>query len=220
MECLGREILKELWGGWFVDWMYLPTLGVARGVLLCWDRRAVVKEEEEGIPWCVGGNFNVVRSLEEKLGATPLVASIQAFSSLIDDLALVDLPLQGGAYTWSGGGVMSCLDKFLVKGEWEEHFSQMTQIRLSCPVSDHWPVLLDSRGIRSRPVPFRFENMWLQSKGFKERVKGWCVNYSVSGLPSCRLAQKLKLLKTDLKMWNREVFGRLEVQKVNVLAVL
>lgn len=115
---------------------------------------------------------------------------------------------------------MSRLDRFLVTGDWEEHFSNVTQTRLHCPVSDHWPVLLDSGGIRSGPTPFRFENMWLLSEGFLERVKGWWDSYVISDLPSSCLAQKLKLLKSDLKRWNREVFGCLEVQKANVFAVL
>lgn len=76
-----------------------------------------------GVPWCVSGDFNVVRSVEEKMGANSVVASMRVFFSFIDDLELVDLPLQGGGYTWSGGGTMSRLDRFLVTWEWEEHFS-------------------------------------------------------------------------------------------------
>ncbi|KAI8023233.1 hypothetical protein LOK49_LG03G01116, partial [Camellia lanceoleosa] len=193
MESLGVEMVRELWGGRFVDWTFLPAQGVAGGVLL-------------------GG--------EGEEGATSVTASMRMFSSFIDDVELVDLPMQGGAFTWSGGGVLSRLDRFLVTGDWEEHFSHVTQTRLHRPVSDHWPVLLDSGGIRSGPTPFRFENMWLSSDGFLEQVKGWWDCYVLSGLPSFCLAQKLKLLKSDLKRWNREVFGRLEVQKADVLAVL
>lgn len=42
----------------------------------------------------------------------------------------------------------------------------------------------------------------------------------VIGSPSCRLAQKLKLLKKDLRGWNMEVFGRLESQKATVVSLL
>lgn len=47
MDCIDGEVVRELWGGHFVDWNHLPAIGVARGVLVCWDRRLVVKEEEE-----------------------------------------------------------------------------------------------------------------------------------------------------------------------------
>ncbi|XP_028076024.1 uncharacterized protein LOC114278181 [Camellia sinensis] len=62
--------------------------------------------------------------------------------------------------------------------------------------------------------------MWLQSEGFVEMVQGWWVTYKVAGLPSSRLAKKLKLLKLDLKSWNREVFGQLGGQKARVLEAL
>lgn len=51
----GGELVRELWGGQDVDWTYLLALGVARGVLLCWDKRAVEMEEEE-----LGGFFCIL----------------------------------------------------------------------------------------------------------------------------------------------------------------
>ncbi|XP_028087092.1 uncharacterized protein LOC114287836 [Camellia sinensis] len=62
--------------------------------------------------------------------------------------------------------------------------------------------------------------MWLLSDDFGERVRGWWDSYTVLGNLSCRLVQKLKLLKIDLRQWNREVFGKLQTQKVLILTVL
>ncbi|KAL7179908.1 hypothetical protein ACSBR1_043165 [Camellia fascicularis] len=135
-------------------------------------------------------------------------------------MRLINIPFQGGTFTWSNGQSLSRIDRFLLLGDWEEHFAYMIQTRLLRPVSDHWPLLLDSRGTRRGLTPFRFENMWLQFDGFLEVVRGWWTSYVVTGSPSCRLAQKLKLLKGDLKRWNKEVFGRLEVQKAEVMALL
>lgn len=44
--------------------------------------------------------------------------------------------------------------------------------------------------------------------------------YAVTSSPSYMLAQKLKLLKEDLKSWNREVFGHLEGQREAVVSLL
>ncbi|CAL5401981.1 unnamed protein product [Camellia sinensis] len=145
---------------------------------------------------------------------------MRAFCSFIDDLQLVDLPIQGDSITWSNGRSLSRIDRFLVTMGWEEHFSEVVQLRLPRPVSDHWPILLDSGGIRHGPTLFRFENMWLQHEGFLDLVRGWWNSYEVRGSPSCVLAKKLKLLKATLKNWNKEVFGRLEGQKVAVLSLL
>lgn len=137
----------------------------------------------------------MVRCSEEKLGLRPAVGAMRDFSLLIDDLELIDFPMQGGSFTWSGGRVFSRIDRFLISGDWEEHFSRVVQLRLERPVSDHWPVLLDSGWIRSGPVPFRFENMWAQSVSFVDIVRSWWEGYDVLGDPSYRLAQKLKLLR-------------------------
>ena len=54
--------------------------------------------------------------------------------------------------------------------------------------------------------------MWLKDEGFVDRVRSWWDSYQVHGAPSFILANKLKLLKNDLKRWNVDVFGHVEVQ--------
>ncbi|RVW97150.1 hypothetical protein CK203_030078 [Vitis vinifera] len=96
------------------------------------------------------------------------------------------LTLFGGPFTWSGGvnnQTMSRLDRFLVNEGWDCRFSHSRQSILPRPVSDHFPILLEGGGLRNGPSPFRFENMWL------------------------------KVVKTMLKEWNRDVFGRVEYRK-------
>ena len=61
-------------------------------------------------------------------------------------------------------------------------------------------------------MPFRFENMWLKDEGFVDKVQSWWDSYQVHGAPSFILANKLKLLKNDLKRWNVEMFGHVEVR--------
>ena len=54
-----------------------------------------------------------------------------------------------------------------------------------------------------------------------ELVQGWWwESYRVIGSPIYMLAQKLKLLKLDLKRWNTEVFGLLKSQKEVTLAII
>ena len=100
---------------------------------------------------------------------------MRRFSDILNDLELRDLPLQGGPYTWRGalnGRSMSCLDRFLVTADWESHCNKVIQRCLPRSVSDHFPILLDSDGVRTGPSPFRFELMWLKYEGFKEILKG------------------------------------------------
>ena len=66
---------------------------------------------------------------------------------------------------------MSRLDRFLVTANWESHCNKVIQRRLPRPVFDHFPILLDSDGVRTGLAPFRFELMWLKYEGFKDILK-------------------------------------------------
>ena len=83
--------------------------------------------------------------------------------------------------------------------DWESRFSGVVQSTLSIPVSDHYPILLDVGGVRSGPLPFRFENMWLKEEGFKDLLKDWWQGLNFKGSSSFILAAKLKALKGILK---------------------
>ena len=49
------------------------------------------------IPWCCLGDFNIVRFPSERRGETCLTLAKEKFSEFIEDLNLVDFPLEGGA---------------------------------------------------------------------------------------------------------------------------
>ena len=85
------------------------------------------------------------------------------------------------------------------------------------PVSDNFSMLLDAGGINRGLASFRFEIMWLKVVGFKELLKNWWHSLSFNGTCSFILASKLKALKALLKSWNRNIFGRVEVNKRRVL---
>ncbi|WJZ84046.1 hypothetical protein VitviT2T_003674 [Vitis vinifera] len=55
--------------------------------------------------------------------------------------------------------------------------------------------------------------MWLKVEGFKELVCSWWQGIEVRGSGSYKLATKMKEVKQKLKVWNREVFGKLETNK-------
>ena len=101
---------------------------------------------------------------------------MENFSEFIEVLSLIDFPLERGSYKWSSGSdqpSMSRIDRALVSYDWEDHYPDVTQRVLPRPILDHFPILVETRGILRGKSPFRFENMWLKSDGFKDRVHSW-----------------------------------------------
>ena len=50
---------------------------------------------------------------------------MEMFSEFIEELSLIDLPLEGRSYTWSSGlnqPSMSRTNRALVSHDWEDHF--------------------------------------------------------------------------------------------------
>ena len=80
-------------------------------------------------------------------------------------------------------------------------------------MSDHFPILLDRGGLRRGSSLFRFENTWLKVEGFKDILKSWWEGDNFSGPSSFILAKKLKVLKSKLKEWNKNTFGKVEYRK-------
>ena len=139
-----------------------------------------------------------------------ITATMHAFSDFIVDLGLMDIPLEGGLFTWSNNrevAAKSIIDRFLFSSDWAGHFGLVNLRRLLQLLSNHFPILLDCGCIIGGKRPFRFENMWFKVDGFVDRIKGWWDSYLVPGSPSHIMASKLKALKLDLKQWNSSEFG-------------
>ena len=102
------------------------------------------------------------------------------------------------------------LDKFLFTADWEDMFPTVYQQRMSRLLSDHFLIVLEGGSFHRAKRLFRFENMWHKDDGFVGKVRSWWGSYHLHDAPSFVLANKLKILKNDLKNWTVEVFGNEE----------
>ncbi|RVX07360.1 Transposon TX1 uncharacterized 149 kDa protein [Vitis vinifera] len=201
---MSEGIVRSLGSGRFLDWRALNAEGAAGGILICWDKRVLeILDWEEGMWEELGAirglwddpgvSVGILTSLlfqHERSSQRRISSAMRRFAKSVDDLELVDLPLQGGEFTWSGGlnnQAWARLDRFLVSPSWLDQFSGVTQGRLSRPTSDHFPIVT------------------------------WWQGIEVRGSASYRLAVKMKEIKKKLNMWNKEVFGRLETNKASAL---
>uniref|UniRef100_A0A2N9EI09 Reverse transcriptase domain-containing protein n=1 Tax=Fagus sylvatica TaxID=28930 RepID=A0A2N9EI09_FAGSY len=166
-------------------WMYTGVYGpnADRERSLMWDELAGIRSWW-GLPWCVGGDFNVVRFPSKRMGSVGFSPGMYEFSDFISDNGLIDIPLSGGNFTWLNNREMvsmSRIDRFLYIADWEEGFITIYQKRLVRLTSDHFPIMLECGSIPRGRQPFRFENMRLKADGFLEWVRNWWGSYQFSG---------------------------------------
>lgn len=95
------------------------------------------------------------------------------------------------------------------------HWDSMACYTLPRSQSDHHPLLLClNKGLDHYPSSFKFFNMWLEHKDCRKVVEEvW--NRPVLDIrygPMQVLFKKLIALKTELKSWNKEIFGNVQVK--------
>eukprot|EP00253_Pinus_taeda_P029932 PITA_29932 len=81
--------------------------------------------------------------------------------------------------------------------------------------SDHWPIALhwNRRGTNVKR-PFRFEAFWLSHPEFNEFIQTtWQQCNPTAPTKMARFQMKLKMLKGEIKQWNKNTFGNILKEK-------
>ena len=131
-------------------------------------------------PFCIIGDFNSVRTPEERLNCSKCGIDSREFNDLIKDHNLLDIKMINASYTWFGSeGRKSRLDRALLNGVWFQ--TAIWEIKALCRKhSDHKPILLYSGNNFKAPRPFKLFNYHLKEAlldKIKKLVKGkvnWC----------------------------------------------
>lgn len=99
--------------------------------------------------WIIGGDFNLIRSLEEKRGGIRKTDNyMEKFNDIIEELRLVDIHTINGIFTWNNrrGGrnqIASRLYRFLVSERIMNKDVFVEAKILPSLGSDHWPIRLE-----------------------------------------------------------------------------
>ncbi|XP_057719883.1 uncharacterized protein LOC130934317 [Arachis stenosperma] len=157
------------------------------------------------VPCCFMGDFNEVINIEERKGSTSLTASAEEFKDWVQDMHLLDLPLNDRKFTWFRGQSCSRIDRVLVSLEWVEEFPEIRLRGGPRGLSDHCPMIVEDSRFRDGPRPFRSLDSWFTHEGFLRMVKEeW------RGLGEVQFADKLKALTIPLGRWHRDNFGNMD----------
>ncbi|KAJ9539578.1 hypothetical protein OSB04_026084 [Centaurea solstitialis] len=199
----GRD---ELMG--FVN-VYGPNSTADRKVL--WSKLQLLLSKEE-VNWCVFGDFNEVRNIEERLNCGSNQGGMEDFNNFISDSGLVEVPLFGRRFTRvsDDGTKFSKLDRFLISDSFGAIWRNLGARAIERNWSDHTPILLDNSNVDFGPRPFKFFNAWLKEDSIDGVVRtAWAIGVNARK-PDRILVEKLKNVKTALKEWNKKVFGKLD----------
>jgi exonuclease III len=127
-------------------------------------------------PTIFGGDFNIIRTNEEKNKPGILSKWSILFNSIIKMYGLIELDLLDRLYTWSNNRcnpTFETLDRFLVNPEWDLLFHNAMVRGLDRSLSDHVPLLLQTEE-KKRSHEFRYELSWKLRPGFREiMVNNW-----------------------------------------------
>ena len=75
------------------------------------------------LPWCLGGDFNIISFPSERLGIASFSWAMYGFSDFISLHGLMDISMAGGLYTWSNSSLASRLGWFLFSPLLADHFT-------------------------------------------------------------------------------------------------
>ena len=128
----------------------------------------MINDLTKGKPWIIGGDFNLIRSLEEKKGGIhQLNPRTETFNEVIDTLNLVDVRTNNDNFTWNNkrtrdSGIACRLDRFLVTGSIIMNMGELKASVLPSVGSNHWPIKLEWKNVGPNlRRPFCFEKFWL-----------------------------------------------------------
>ncbi|KAG6538552.1 hypothetical protein ZIOFF_003676 [Zingiber officinale] len=206
-EFLHLELSSQLFpSSMIVTVVYAKCTRLERSLL--WESLEELRPEGDRL-WLVGGDFNVISSMEEhSAGVMARPGAMEDFNNFIMLAGLVDAGFVGDRYTWTNNRVWKRLDRVLLSPSWGSLDFTVRVEHLSRAASDHCPLLVEFPGFQKPRASFRFQRMWVRHRDFMQTVRlNWCLPSVAQGLQ--RLQMKLRRLKEHLKWWNMEVFGNI-----------
>lgn len=222
----GAVVVSGLWGSERIECclinVYAPCTIRGKGIL--WEKLIQVVRQNSSCVY-VAGDFNAVRTSQERAGKSEIgQRRIEAdFNLFIAEAGLLDLQLQGRAFTWykRDGSCKSRLDRFLVNSAWLNLWPDLIQKGLPRSISDHVPILLMDLKRNWGPKPFKFVNAWIHHPNFSEEIGKKWADIHIEGWAGFVIKEKLKAMRSECKSWSEIHFNTrktsIENRKQNIL---
>jgi hypothetical protein len=188
-----------------------------------WDELGRVLTEYKDNLIIIGGDFNTILSLDEKVGGNQhLPPSSLDFRVWIEHHRLLEIPPNNGIFTWNNrrkdnANIAEKLDRFFIVGDLTSYKKEISSSILPFAGSDHLPICLEisepSKPLRNS---FKCEKMWFHDPNFLELVRTWWTQANYVGSKMFIFISKLKMLKENILRWNREHFNDIFKEKLEI----
>nr|GFB26174.1 RNA-directed DNA polymerase, eukaryota [Tanacetum cinerariifolium] len=165
------------------------------------------------------GDFNEVRSKEERHGSTFNAHNAAIFNSIIISSSLAQVPLGGCSFTWchKSGNKMSKLDRFLISNGLLGSCPNISAIALDRFLLDHRPILLREVCLDYGPIPFQFYHYWFDWEDFDKFVLDSWNELSIHDSNAIsKFMKKLKCLKEKIRLWTKMKKESSKLQKMKL----
>lgn len=188
----------------------------------CWESITADLMSAQGINIFLGGDLNLIRNAEEKMGGNFFAdPSRDALEKIIQEHSLVDIPPQNGRFTWSNkrtgkNNIKERLDRILVQQRIVVNFARIQSSIIQGFISDHKPVALNLiKRENLGPLPFKYNRAWDSSEVFRNLVRDtWATE--IKGSPHYVWETKIKLLRIAIKQWARNYATEAEKRKIDL----
>jgi hypothetical protein len=173
-------------------------------------------------PTLLVGDFNLVRTQEEKSNGVVNFAHANLFNVWIEKWGLMKISDPNRVFTWSNNQdnlIMAKIDRIFVSVDWDNKYPLARMIVLPKEVSDHNALLIEFGGRRVIKDPlFRFEKWWLEMDSFEEVVKkAWSITcYDVNPVEIWQ--QKIRNLRRKVKGWSRNIEAEIKRRKASIIS--
>lgn len=137
----------------------------------------------EDIDWLLVGDFNLMRSPENRNRPGEDLAEMFSFNEAISALRLTKLPLHGRKFTWSNKQdppLLERLDWFFTSNSWTLSYPNSAAWALTMEVSDHVPSVIRISIDVPKGAVFRFENYKME-----QAVHGCCASWMELTCATC-----------------------------------
>ncbi|GKC98109.1 RNA-directed DNA polymerase, eukaryota [Tanacetum coccineum] len=191
--------------------VYGPHPSNQKGAL--WKRLEELINSNDGA-WCLLGDFNEVRNLDDRLNTQFHARDSDEFNTFIANTRMVEVPMGGRRFTRvrEDGMKFSKLDRFLISEEFKQMWGNLAAVALDRKLSDHCPIVLKYIDVDFGPRPFRSLDMWLNELDIEQVVaEAWAKPVRVNR-QDCIVRGKFKNVKMALKRWSKARLGAMDNQ--------